>query len=113
MHENYGTPSFYVNGALQSFGDRDDVHDALTGSTKLVSQHNASTSSWGNLEVGHYNNTASSSYNYKGKIQYDRSMPNGTLRKKLNSKRINSLGWKSKINLKDGLTNLVHSLKKN
>ena len=50
-------------------------------------------------------------YNYTGKIQYDRLMPNGTLRKKLNSKRINNLGWNSKINLKDGLTNLVNSLK--
>ena len=50
-------------------------------------------------------------YNYNGKIQYDRLMPNGTLRKKLNSKRINNLGWSSKINLKDGLTNLVQSLK--
>ena len=37
-------------------------------------------------------------------------MPNGTLRKKLNSNRLNKLGWKSKIKLKKGLADLIQSL---
>jgi hypothetical protein len=76
IEANFGTPSYYVNGALQSFSDRDDVHDALTGSTKLFSQHNASTSSWGNLEVGHYGGSSNSTYNFTGKISEMVFFPN-------------------------------------
>jgi hypothetical protein len=76
IEDNFGTPSYYVNGALQSFSDRDDVHDVLTGSTKLFSQHNASTSSWGNLEVGHYGGSFNSTYNYTGKISEMVFFPN-------------------------------------
>ena len=49
-------------------------------------------------------------FNHKFKIKYDSSMPNGTLRKKLNSNRLNKLGWKSKIKLKKGLADLIQSL---
>ncbi len=40
---------------------------------------------------------------YKGKIEFDNSMPDGVPRKLLNSKLINKLGWKPKITLKKGL----------
>ncbi len=50
-------------------------------------------------------------FNHDFKINYDSSMPNGTLRKKLNSNRLNKLGWQSKIKLKKGLSDLIHSLK--
>jgi hypothetical protein len=56
LASGFGTPSYYVNGALQSFADRDASHDALTGSTKLLSQHNASTGAWTGLIVGQYYN---------------------------------------------------------
>ena len=49
-------------------------------------------------------------FNHNFKIKYDSSMPNGTLRKKLNSNRLNKLGWKSKIKLKKGLSDLIQSL---
>jgi hypothetical protein len=69
LASGFGTPSYYVNGALQSFADRDASHDALTGSTKLLSQHNASTGAWTGLIVGqYYNGTTSPTYNYTGKI---------------------------------------------
>jgi hypothetical protein len=74
---NYGTPSYYVNGALQSFADRDDSHDALTGSTKLVSQHNASTGAWTGFTVGHYHNgSTTAAYNFTGKISEMVFFPN-------------------------------------
>jgi GDP-L-fucose synthase len=41
--------------------------------------------------------------NFKGKIQFDTSKPDGSLRKFLNSERINKLGFKPKIDLKEGL----------
>ena len=40
---------------------------------------------------------------YQGKIQYDDSMPDGTPRKVMDVNRINTLGWKHKIDLEDGL----------
>ena len=49
-------------------------------------------------------------FNHNFKIKYDSSMPNGTLRKKLNSNRLNKLGWKSKIKLKKGLSDLIQTL---
>ena len=40
---------------------------------------------------------------YKGKISFDKSKPDGIPRKILNSKKIQSLGWKPSISLIDGL----------
>ena len=40
---------------------------------------------------------------FEGEIKYDSSKPDGTPRKLLDVSKINSLGWKSKINLKDGI----------
>ena len=42
--------------------------------------------------------------NFKGDIIWDKSKPNGTLRKKLNTTKIRQLGWKPKINLNEGLS---------
>ena len=40
---------------------------------------------------------------FKGQIKFDPNKPDGSLRKLLNSDRVNSLGFKPHINLKDGL----------
>jgi len=40
---------------------------------------------------------------FQGKLKFDTSKPDGTPRKLLNVSRLESLGWKSKISLKDGL----------
>ena len=40
---------------------------------------------------------------YKGKIYFDKRFPDGTKKKNLNSKIINSLGWNAKTSLEDGL----------
>jgi len=40
---------------------------------------------------------------FKGKINFDSSKPDGSTRKLLNSERINKLGFKPKVDLKDGL----------
>ena len=41
--------------------------------------------------------------NFKGKIEFDKNKPDGIPRKFLDSSLINSLGFKPKMNLKDGL----------
>ncbi len=40
---------------------------------------------------------------FSGKIVFDRSKPDGIKRKLLNSKKINALGWRPKIDLEEGL----------
>jgi len=42
---------------------------------------------------------------YEGIIEWDRSKPDGTPRKLLDSSRMRSLGWKHKVNFNDGLLN--------
>jgi GDP-L-fucose synthase len=41
---------------------------------------------------------------YSGKIVWDSTKPDGTPRKLMNNKLISSLGWRSKISLREGLT---------
>ena len=40
---------------------------------------------------------------YSGEIKFDTSKPDGTPRKLMDSARLNSLGWKPKVDLKNGL----------
>ena len=41
---------------------------------------------------------------YLGHIEFDRTKPDGTPRKLMDSSRLNGLGWHAAVNLKDGLT---------
>ncbi len=41
--------------------------------------------------------------NYKGKIEFDSTKPDGTPRKLMNSTLINTLGWQPKVTLEEGL----------
>lgn len=50
---------------------------------------------------------------FKGKINFDPSKPDGFFRKLLNSERINKLGFKYKIGLKDGLIKTYQDYIKN
>ena len=51
--------------------------------------------------------------NYKGKIIWDKSKPDGTPQKKLDVSRLNKLGWKYKIKLKDGIKQSIINYKEN
>jgi len=50
---------------------------------------------------------------FKGKFIFDKSKPDGTPRKLINSKKINSLGWKSKTILYDGINSTYQWYLKN
>jgi len=53
LYANYGTPSFRVDGAAQSWTTRDDVHTALcTGSQILETTNGANTSTWSTMTIG-------------------------------------------------------------
>lgn len=45
---------------------------------------------------------------YQGNIVFDSSKPDGTMRKLTNCERIRSLGWKHKIDLKEGISMLYN-----
>ena len=49
---------------------------------------------------------------FEGEIALDNSKPNGTMRKLMDSARLNQLGWDVKIQLKDGLTSAYQDFKK-
>ena len=49
-------------------------------------------------------------FEYKGRILFDSSKPEGTPQKLLDVSKINKLGWKAKINLKEGLTKVISEL---
>ena len=53
--------------------------------------------------------------NYKGKINWDNSKPDGTSKKLLNISRLKSLGWEPKIDLEEGIkkTLLEYKIKYN
>lgn len=44
---------------------------------------------------------------YPGELEFDASKPNGTPRKLLDVSRINAAGWKSKIDLREGIGNTL------
>tara|TARA_Y100000992_G_scaffold267779_1_gene206532 strand:- start:1821 stop:2786 length:966 start_codon:yes stop_codon:yes gene_type:complete len=46
-------------------------------------------------------------FNYKGKIIFDKTSPDGTFKKDLDSSKIYKLGWSPKINFKDGLMQVI------
>ena len=54
----------------------------------------------------------SKSCQFKGEIIWDRSKPDGTKRKLLNVQRINALGWKSFINIDEGISSTIADFKK-
>lgn len=50
---------------------------------------------------------------YRGKIFFNKKYPEGVKLRKLDSKKINSLGWSSKISLKNGLIHYCKYFEKN
>ena len=50
---------------------------------------------------------------YAGEIKWDRTKPDGTPRKIMDSTRINALGWRPKISLKDGISSTLNWYREN
>lgn len=50
---------------------------------------------------------------YQGNITFDRSKPDGTMRKLMDNERIHSLGWRAVVDLRKGLQKAYEDFKKN
>jgi GDP-L-fucose synthase len=50
---------------------------------------------------------------YEGKLVFDTTKPDGTPRKLMDTSKINSLGWSSKIVLKEGISKTLEEIKNN
>jgi GDP-L-fucose synthase len=50
--------------------------------------------------------------NYKGKIIYNINYPNGVMKKDLESSKLNTLGWKPKVRLEQGLEIILKNIKR-
>jgi len=60
------------------------------------------------LSIKQYANIIKKIINPKAKIKFNRKYPDGTPRKLLNINNFESLGWKSKTNLYDGVKKTFH-----
>ena len=82
----------------------DDLADALVFLMKKYKQNQHINVGSGNeVSILNLAKTIGQVIGFKGKFIFDKSKPDGTPRKLINSKKINSLGWKSKTNLLDGI----------
>ena len=92
----------------------DDLADALVFLMKKYNQNQHINVGSGNeVSILNLAKTISQVIGFKGKFIFDKSKPDGTPRKLINSKKINSLGWKSKTNLLDGIKLTYESYLKN
>ena len=57
-------------------------------------------------------NKISKAIGFKGEILWDKKMPDGTPRKKLDTSKINHLGWSAKTNLDEGIKLTLEAFEK-
>ena len=67
----------------------------------MVSHINVGTNE--DISIKKFSKKISKLLNYNGKIIFDRSKPDGTKRKLMNSSLAKKLGWKAKSNLENNL----------
>ncbi len=76
--------------------------DYETQITPMQSHVNAGFGS--DITIAELAQTISKVIDYQGKISFDATKPDGAPRKLMDSTRLNQLGWRAKIKLKEGLT---------
>ena len=95
----------------------DDMADACT---YLMEKHNASDigefiniGAGEDLTISELAGLIKDVVKYEGEIVYDTSKPDGTPRKLLDVSKLTKLGWKAKINLRDGISRTYDWYKEN
>lgn len=84
----------------------DDLADALKYVMLAPTSHDLyNIGSGHDLQISEIASILAAVTGFEGRIVYDSSKPNGTMRKLLDSSRIRSLGWRPKVDEKIGLAN--------
>lgn len=82
----------------------DDMADACVFLMKTYSDDGMINIGWGDdVTIAELANTVAEVVGFKGKFIYDTSKPDGTPRKLLDTARINAMGWRPKVLLKEGV----------
>lgn len=88
----------------REFLHSDDMADACVFLMANYSDDKLVNVGWGkDISIRELAELISSIAGYGGRIQYDRSRPDGTPRKLLETSRLSALGWSPSISLEDGI----------
>lgn len=82
----------------------DDLADAMKYVMRAETKHDLYNIGCGHdLAIGEIASIIAEQTGFEGKISYDTSKPNGTMRKLLDNSRVSELGWKPRITEQEGL----------
>jgi GDP-L-fucose synthase len=102
-----GSPSVTLWGSgtpLREFLHTDDLAHACTYLLENYDEDAPINVGWGqDISIAELGVMIAQIVGFEGQIQWDSSKPDGTPRKLLDTTKINSLGWKPSISLRDGI----------
>ncbi|MBT8366844.1 MAG: NAD-dependent epimerase/dehydratase family protein, partial [Deltaproteobacteria bacterium] len=82
----------------------DDLADACVFLMNLYNESEIINVGWGkDLTIRELADMISEIIGYKGAVKWDANKPDGTPQKLMDVSRLNNLGWRAKIELKDGI----------
>ena len=91
------------------------VDDLADASYFLLQNHNESglvNIGWGeDVSIKELAEMITVEVGYTGKLEFDTTKPDGTPRKLMDTTKINNLGWKSSIKLKEGIIKTIQEVK--
>jgi GDP-L-fucose synthase len=86
----------------------DDLADACVFLMERYSDPGLVNVGWGeDVSIAELAGIVSKAVGFGGSLRFDRSKPDGTPRKLLDTTRINSLGWRPRIRLKEGIADTL------
>ncbi len=92
----------------------DDLADACVFLMQAYSEESFVNIGWGeDVSIAELARLVCEVEEFRGKLEFDTSKPDGTPRKLLDTTLINSLGWRPKIRLRDGITSVYAWYKAN
>jgi GDP-L-fucose synthase len=102
-----GAPSVTLWGSgtpLREFLHTDDLANACTFLLESYNDDAPINVGWGqDISIAELGLLIAEIVGYEGQVHWDRSMPDGTPRKLLDTTKINSLGWEPSISLRHGI----------
>ena len=97
---------------LREFLHVDDLANAVFFSLQhQLENHSYNVGSNDEISISDLADRIKNIVGYKGKIKWNKSYPNGTLRKKLDSSKLIKLGWEPKIIFQEGIKDTYNSFK--